>query len=63
MLVLRGVYISESFVEVELEHSIILGASLVVGYYVFRGQSHYRRGRYVMDVSVMSLVLLDGLTC
>ena len=56
MLVLRRVYISANLVEVELEHSIIFGASLIVGYHVFRGEVLCRRGRYVMDVSVMSFV-------
>ena len=63
MLVLRAVHISANFVEVELEHSIIFGASLLVGYHVFRGQVLCRRGRYVMDVSGMSLGFLCGLTC
>ena len=63
MLVLRGFYISANFVEVELEHSIIFGASLLVGYHVFRGEVLFRCGRYVMDVSAMSFVFLYGLTC
>ena len=61
MLVLRAVHVYTNFVEVELEYSVIVGVSLLIGYHVFRGQVLHRRGHYIMDVSGMLLGFLYGL--
>ena len=63
MLVLRAVHVYANFVEVELEYSVIVGASLLIGYHVFRGQVLHRRGHYIMDVSGILLGFLFGLIC